>query len=148
MPESIHFKRPGEDVTCQVTVAVVGKRVVAISANRTSGPGLSNTAEGSVYRVAPCAGATMVPFGVAKYDQPTVAGKVGVATGGILPIEAGAAVAAGELVMADALGRVVPYVGPIATNAAAVPDLPIPVGQCMSAASGVGVDCEVKLMLG
>jgi hypothetical protein len=48
--------------------------------------------------------------------------------------------------MADANGQVVPYVGPVATGGAAVPDVPIPVGQALSAASA-GQDAQVALML-
>jgi hypothetical protein len=49
----VHFKRPGEDLTAQATAAITGKRFVVVSGNRTSGPGLAPTAEGSNYRVAP-----------------------------------------------------------------------------------------------
>jgi hypothetical protein len=141
----IPFKRPGEDVTGHCTAAVTGKRVLRISGNRTSGPGLSSTAEGGNYQVAHCNGATQVPFGVSKYDAP-LGGKVGVVREGIVPITAGATITAGELVMADANGQVIPYVGPVATGGAAVPDVPIPVGLALTAASA-GQDAEVALML-
>lgn len=101
--------RPGADVTAQATAIVAGKRVVKVSAAMTSGPGLSNTAEGSNIRVAQCAGATDQPFGVSKYDAPS-GGKVGVVREGIVPITGGAAVTAGQAVMADANGKVIPYV--------------------------------------
>lgn len=129
----IPYKRPGEDFTAQVTAAVTGKRFVVISANVTSGPGLSNTAEGSNPRVA-MANANHA-IGVSKYDQPTVGGKVGVTRGGIVPVEAGATVTAGQAVQADASGRAI-------TLAAG-----IKLGVAMSDAT-VGQDCMVALMLG
>lgn len=134
MAEAIPFKRPGEDITAQVTAAVVGKRFVALSADRTSGPGLSNTAEGSVYRVAHANANHAI--GVAKYDQPTVSGKVGVMRGGIVPVTSGAAIAAGAAVQADAVGKAI-------TLAAGVK-----LGVCMSGVGGADLDVEIALMLG
>lgn len=134
----IPYKRPGQDFTAQVTAAVVGKTLVVISANVTSGPGLSNTAEGSNPRVATC-GAGAQAIGVAKYDQPTIGGKVGVCRGGIVPITAGGTITAGQKVMSDATGRVVTW-----TFAAS--DANNPIGVAMSDAT-VGLDCMVATNL-
>lgn len=107
--DMIPLFRPGADLTGQATAAITGKRVVKISGAMTSGPGLSNTAEGGNLRFAHCAGATDQPFGISKYDAPS-GGKVGVAREGVVPITAGAAVTAGNPVMADANGKVINYV--------------------------------------
>lgn len=106
--DCIPFKRDGYDITCMVTAAVTGKRCVVVSATRSSGPALSATAEGSVYKVA-TAGAGARPLGVAAWDQPTVNGFVNVIRKGIVPITAGAAITAGQEVMSDASGKVVPW---------------------------------------
>lgn len=137
--DCIPYKKPGEDVTAQVTAAVVGKRFVAISAARTSGPGLATTAEGSNYRVATC-GAGGRAIGVAKYDQATVGGKVGVIRGGIVPVTAGGTVTAGQDVMSDATGQAVTW-----TSAASEANKRL--GTAMNDAT-VGNDCEVALQLG
>lgn len=135
----IPYKRPGEDFTAQVTAAVTGKRFVVISANVTSGPGLSNTAEGGNPRVA-TAGAGARAIGVAKYDQPTVGGKVGVCRGGIVPITAGGTITAGQDVMSDATGQAVTW-----TSAASEANKRL--GTAISDATS-GQDCMVALMLG
>lgn len=143
--DCIPYYRPGEDITGHVTADVIGKRVVRISATPTTGPGLAATAEGANVRVAPCAGATQQPFGVSKYDA-LAGAKVGVIREGVVPVTAGASVSAGDLVMADATGRVITYVGPITTNAAALLSLPYVVGQALNDAT-VGNDCMVALKL-
>lgn len=136
--DCIPLFRPGVDITAQASAAVTGKRVVKISGNITSGPGLSATAEGSNPRVAHCSGAADVPFGVSKYDA-VINGKVGVIREGIVPVTAGAPITAGQQVMADANGQVIPYV----YAGAAVP---IPVGTAIADASS-GADCYVALRL-
>ena len=134
----IPYKRPGQDFTAIVTAAVTGKRFVVISANVSSGPGLSNTAEGSLPKVA-LAGAGAQAIGVSKYDQPTVNGNVGVARGGIVPVEAGGTITAGAKIMSDATGRAVAW-----TFAAS--DANNPLGVAINDAT-VGVDCMTALML-
>lgn len=130
--DCIPFKRPGEDITGHATAAVTGKRFLRISANRTSGPGLSNTAEGSVYSVAPAAAGGEV-IGVAKYDAP-LNSKVGVIRGGIVPVTAGAALTAGQAVQSDGTGQAIPLAAGIRC------------GIAMSGASG-GQDAEIALQL-
>ena len=71
--ECIPLFRPGADITCQTTVAVIGKRFVDISATRDATTGL--------IKVAPAAASTTIKaFGVAAYDQATVGGRVAAPT--------------------------------------------------------------------
>lgn len=130
--ECIPFKEPGSAVTAQATAAVVGKRFVRISGNRTSGPGLSATAEGGNYRVA-TANAAVRAFGVARRDAAT-GEKLGVWTqpGIIVPVFAEAAIAADAEVQVGAAGGVVPLAAGVA------------VGRCLSAAL-INTDAEIKL---
>jgi hypothetical protein len=57
-----------------------------------------------------------------------------------------AAITAGVLVMADSVGRAITFVGPVATNAAALPSVPVAVGIAATGASGADVDVEVQLL--
>jgi Uncharacterized conserved protein (DUF2190) len=127
----IPYFRPGQDVTGLCTAAVTGKRFVKISGNRTSGPGLSATAEGSVYRIAQAVSGDRA-IGVSKYDAP-INGMTGIARGGIVPVTAGAAVTAGQEVQSDALGKAIPL--------AAGKSL----GVAMSGVGGADLDVEVAL---
>lgn len=103
-------KEPGLDVTAETTVAVVGCRFVRISAARAFRFNvLATTATGNPYKVAPC-GAGGKAFGVSKYDQSVVGGKVGVARGGIVTVLAGATITAGQKIMSDATGQAIPWV--------------------------------------
>lgn len=130
----IPYKRPGEDFTGQATAAVTGKRVLRVSGNVTSGPGLSSTAEGSNPRVALHDGVDATqPIGIAKYDAP-INGKVGVARAGIVPVTAGGAVTAGMALKSDATGKVVA----VGTGSK--------VGVALSDAA-LDQDCMVALML-
>lgn len=126
----IPYFRPGQDVTGLCTAAVTGKRFVKISGNRTSGPGLSATAEGSVYRIAHANADRAI--GVSKYDAP-INGMCGVARGGIVPVTSGAAITAGAEVQADANGK--------AITLAAGKSL----GVAMSGVGGADLDVEVAL---
>lgn len=101
----------GEDITGQATAAITGKKFVRISAARTNKFNvLGATADGNNYKVAPVNAIGQPAIGVAKYDQPNVGGKVGIARGGIAPVLAGAAITAGQEVMADATGAAIPWV--------------------------------------
>jgi len=131
--DAIPYKRPGEDFTAIATAAVTGKRFLAPSADRSSGPGLASTAEGSNYKVAHC-GAGGHAVGVSKYDQATVNGKVGVARDGIYPVTAGAALTFGLAVQSDANGQAIPL--------AAGVKLGVVMTGCAS-----GADAEIALML-
>ena len=103
--DCIPFYRPGEDVTVQASAAITGKRFIAPSGDRLSGPGLSATAEGSNYRGAHC-GAGLAAVGVSMYDCP-IGGKVGIIMDGIVPVTAGAALTAGHAVQSDGTGQAI-----------------------------------------
>lgn len=136
--DCIPYKYPADDFTFQATAPVVGKTFVKISAARTSGPGLSNTAEGSVYRCATAA-AGQQAIGVAKYDAPTN-GKCGAYRAGIVPVTAGATITAGQPVMANATGQAIPWVS-------AASEANAKLGVAMNDAAN-GADAEIALMLG
>jgi hypothetical protein len=129
--ESIDLKKPGQDKTGKATAAITGKRFVRYSGNRTGGghAGLS-TDLANVYQIAPCNGTTQVLSGAGRH----------------VTVSSGAAITAGVLVMADATGRAITFVGPVATNAAALPSVPIAVGIAATGASGADVDVEVQLL--
>jgi hypothetical protein len=136
--DSIPYYTPAFDLPCQVTAAVTGKRFVAISAARVSGPLLAATADGGNYRVAQC-GAGGRAVGVSKYDQGTVGGKLGIHRIGVVPVTAGAAITAGQDIMSDATGQAVPW-----TSAASEANKRL--GTAMNDAAN-GADCEVSLQI-
>lgn len=109
--DMVKTKEPGLDVTGEVTAAVTGKRFLRISGARAyKFNQLAGSASGNDYKVAPCNAVGQASFGVAKYDQPTVGGKVGVARGGICVLTAGANITAGQRIMSDATGQAIPWV--------------------------------------
>ena len=97
--ECIPLFRPGSDVTCLTTAAVVGKTFVDISATRDATEGL--------FKVATATSAARA-FGVAAYDAasgarvPVIAGP-----GTIVPVTAGGAITAGAEVEVGASGKAV-----------------------------------------
>jgi hypothetical protein len=105
--DMVRTKEPAADVTGQATAAVVGCRFLRISAARTNRFNvLGATGDGNNYRVAHAAAGGPC-FGVSKYDQPTIGGKVGVARGGIVTVLAAAALTAGQEVQSDANGSAI-----------------------------------------
>lgn len=134
----IPFYRPGQDISGHATAAVTGKKCLQITGNRTSGPGLSNTAEGSNYRVghpnaAGAAGAGKAILGVAKYDV-AIDVVVGVARGGVIPITAGGTIAAGAEVEVAADGSVI------------TKNTGVAIGMCLNGAT-IGNDAEILMYL-
>lgn len=104
--EAIPFYRPGKDVTCKAGVALTGKRLCAITGNRSSGPLFdpANTDLQGLYTVGlPAAGGRV--FGVVGYDV-AVGDPVPVKREGVLPVTASGAIAAFAEVEALADGRV------------------------------------------
>lgn len=99
--ECIPLFRPGADITCQTTGAVIGKRFVDISATRDAVTGLIKVA-------AAAASTTIRAFGVAAYDAAS-GGRVAVITGPghIVPVQAAGAITAGVDVEVGAAGQVV-----------------------------------------
>lgn len=95
MVESIHYFKPGQDVTAVPSSDVTGARFVTIGEGGTyNRPVVAHSAAGDR------------PFGVvardADKDEPVL-----VHTGGIVPVTAGAALSAGGYVAAGADGKAV-----------------------------------------
>lgn len=128
---------PGAFPTCHATTDVQGKRLVRLTGSRPVPLGTLGTSDDNKYRVGAINAIGQWAVGVAKYDA--LANElVGVYAkpGAVVPIEAGAPCAFNDEVMADALGRVIPYVAAAGR---------FPIGRCMSAAGALGDDAEIKL---
>lgn len=95
----IPFKEDAQRVTCTATAAVTGKRFVAITGDK--------QADGT-YSVGP-AGAGAKAFGVAAWSAPVGARVtvVVIESGHIVPVRAGAALAANDSVTSNATGEAV-----------------------------------------
>ena len=93
MPKSLHYFKPGQDVTCVATTDLAGAEFVKIV------PGGSY----NVPHVAKC-GADEVAFGV-SIDAVAADEHVLVHTGGIVPVVAGGSLTAGARVYADSDGK-------------------------------------------
>jgi hypothetical protein len=143
--ECIPYKEPGASVTARCSAAVKGKRLVKVSGNRTGGGGqgaagsvtvgvgLSTDLE-NLYKVAQCVAKDQC-IGVSGWDS-VINGEVKVFLKGkgiVLPITAGAAIAAGAEVESDAEGRVIT----LAAGKA--------IGYCMTAVAAEGEDAEILL---
>lgn len=90
--------KPGRDVTVLTTTAVTGKTFVAVTGDPDARTGLIK---------AGTAAAASRPFGVAARTAPA-GGQLLVYREAILPVTAGAAIAAGQEVEVGASGRAVP----------------------------------------
>jgi hypothetical protein len=108
--ECIPLFRPGADVTCLTTGAVVGKTFVDISATRDAASGLIKVVTAT---------AAAKSFGVAAYDAasgarvPVVRGK-----GSIVPVTAGGTIAFGAEVEVGSAGKAVTIASGIARGRA------------------------------
>lgn len=105
--EAYTFYRPGRDITCKAGAALTGKRLCAITGNR-SGGGIvvttSNTDLQSLYTVgAPSAGGRV--FGVVGWDT-AINLAVPVKREGVIAVTASGAIAAGALVEVLANGKI------------------------------------------
>lgn len=130
--DCIPYKRPGQDLSAKASAAVTGKRFVKVTGNRTSGPGLAATGEGSVYTMGPNT-AGVRAAGVAAWDA--ALGEIfNVICAGVVPVTAGAAITAGQEVESDATGQAIP----LASGKA--------LGVALSGASS-GQDAEIMLAL-
>lgn len=134
--ECIPLYRPGQDVTAKASVALTGRRLCAVTGNR-SGTGLVNVANTDLQNlyVIGLPAARGQTFGVVGYDV-AAGDPVPVKREGILPIEAANAIAAFQEVEVDALGRV----NPVAAGGTAI-------GRCMTGVAGGGF-AEVELYRG
>src|SRR3954453_3495972 len=131
--DCIPFKEPGSAVTGKATAAVVGKRFLAISGNRTGGgAGGLSTDLANVYQVAHAAAGARA-IGVSRVDAAN-GSLVGIHTqpGIIVPVTAGATLTAGQEVQSDATGQAIPFAAGIQ------------LGVAMTGASA-GADAEIKL---
>lgn len=133
MPQNVctpHFD--SSDVTYRATAAVIGKRFIAPSGNRTGGPALSTDVQ-NVYRMAH-APVGAAATGVSRYDVPldgmaSVFGN----PGRIVPVTAEAAIVAGARIQVGAAGQAIT----LTTG--------VPVAIAMSAAAA-GADVEAKIL--
>lgn len=131
--ECIPFYEPGARITVDASAAITGKRFVKISGDREAGPALNTNTTGGNLRAAP-AGAGERIFGVASHDA-AQEGKVTVLTGGIVPVTASGAIAAGAEVKVGAAGVAVTSGSTAGT---------VVVGMCVSAAAD-GEDAQILL---
>ena len=140
------YYEPGGKLTGHATGVIRGKRFIKLSASRQSGPAVTDSTGGGNYQVAECSVAGEKAVGVAGFDA-AIGAKVEVhcTPGMVIPVTAGAAIVVGAEVSTDSQGRAITYVPPITTTAAQLPLTPYLLGLCMTAASGVGVDAEIKL---
>lgn len=141
--ECIPWMEDADRPPVQATAAVTGKRFVAPSAIRISGPlipataqiGASDPTDGGRIQVAHCpAGAT--PLGVASWDMATGEGGVALREG-IVPVTAAANIAFGAAVEVGANGQVQTWGGTIATA-----KVGIAVDSVLS-----GADAQIALLL-
>lgn len=138
--ECIPWYEDGDRVTAEATAAVTGKRFVNASANRLSGPmipgtpqiGASDPVDGGNIRAAHAAAAGAA-IGVSSWDA-AIGEKFDVLAEGILPVTAGAAIAAGQRVEVGANGTAVPLAAGVA------------VGVAVDGAAN-GADAQIKLLL-
>lgn len=104
--DCIPFYEPGKRITAKASAALTSKRLVAISATRTSGPALNTSSEGGTLIVGVCA-ASAWAFGVAGYDCPSGGDLVILrGSGFVVPITANGAIASGAAVECGASGMV------------------------------------------
>ena len=133
---------PVTQLTALTTAAVTGKRLVAPSADRESGPGLASDGTTGVNIKVAHASANGVAIGVAAYDIASGA-RGPVIHDGVVPITADGAIAAGDRVVVGATGKAKTYDGTVTGNAQTVPFI---VGIALTAAAD-GDDAEILLTL-
>lgn len=130
--ECMPYYEPGSRITGHASANITGKRFVAISGNIQSGPGLSATSEGGNLQVAHAAAGAKA-FGVSGYDVPS-GSKIPILNGPgmVVPVTAGANIAAGAEVEVGSAGQAIT----LASGKA--------VGMCLTAATS-GADAMVRL---
>lgn len=99
MPDQVPFFKPADDVTVYASVILTGGHFVDVSA--------AAQADGSYTVAKPAAGSH--PLAVIMRDA-AIGDKVLTMSEGILPVEAGADLTAGQEVMTDANGKAIPWV--------------------------------------
>lgn len=148
--ECTPYQEPGERLPCSVraTKSVIGKRFVVIGADMQGDPNaLSTDVEGNNYIIEPAAANATHVLGVASHNAAEKKKVTVLASPGmVVPVTAGGAINAGELVGVGAEGKVVKAV---AASEAEIkegkqPYKTPPVGEAL-AETAEGVDCPVKL---
>lgn len=133
----IPIHEDGEKLTFVATTAVSGKTFAAVTGGRQGDGSLavSDDTTGKNYQGGTC-GLGGNAVGVWEYDG-AIGDKVGViaASGHIVPIVAGAAINAGQLVQSDAAGKAIPWDGTTLDKVK---------GTAMNGAAS-GAEVEVKL---
>lgn len=149
--ECIPYQEPGDDLPCSVKAGktVIGKRFVVIAEDMQGGTpdGLTENVEGNNYVIEPAAANATKVLGVASHNA---AEKTKVTVKGapcVLPVTAGGAIKAGELVGVGAEGKVVKAVP---ASEAEIKEGKQPfktpyVGMALADAAE-GEDCPVKLL--
>lgn len=148
--ECIPYQEPGERLPCSVKAAkaVVGKRFVIIAADMQGNPdGLTTDVEGNNYVIEPAAANEDSPLGVASHNAAALKKVTVLASPGmVVPVTAGAAINAGELVGIGAEGKVVKAVASsVAEIEAGKPDFKTPPVGLALADAAENADCPVKL---
>lgn len=112
--DCIPWEEEGNRLPCQATAAVGGKRFVKVTGPRLSGPqipataqvGSSDPTDGARIQAAQCV-AGDPSIGVSSWDAAIGEGFTAISEG-VVPVVAGAAIAAGQEVQADANGAAIP----------------------------------------
>lgn len=134
---AVPFYSEGKEFTCHAQAAVVGKRFV-----RVSGPAVAERPQVSNPAVAGQAGV----IGVAGFSAAVGEGVTVYRSPNVMPVEAGAALAAGGPVMSDAVGRAIPHAG-AASGAAGTATILEPriLGYALADAAN-GADAKIALL--
>lgn len=145
--ECIPLYEPGKAITVHANDALTGKRFCRVQAAKQAGSTLTPTGAdtvtgGNIVVDQTFPNPPVVPaLGVIDRSCADEA-KTGCLRGGVVPMEAGAAVVAGVRVMPDTTGRC------ITLAVGAGPDIPKAHGIALTAATTAGDEVMVALMLG
>lgn len=129
MAENTAFYDGGVDITCHASAAVAIARFVKITGDRRPGgpAGISDAANGDGLVVAAQCVAGDKAFGVSNKDAAINGRFDAMRAPKVVPVEAGAVIAAGQEVQSDANGRAIPLAAGKAN------------GYCLSGAVNLGI---------
>lgn len=148
MADSIQQKEPASAFTAKASALITGARFVNVSGNRTGGGilgGLSTDVANEI-QVAMVGTSGGIAIGVSAWDAAN-GSNLKVWTGGIIGVEAGGTLTAGQAVMSDATGRAIAYnAGTYDPTGVAVTNLPAVhrLGVVLTGAT-VGQQAEILL---